>query len=236
MSLAESQSAAMLQSPRRAGGDEGEDAAQKSPLSSPAKPSFQHQGVGGASSSALADSSGSGHRTSGGGDNGLAVPLLDNPVVGQISVKKVALALKLDEARVAELLGVSSAAGAGALAPSSGRPSPSNGQATGSAFSSGPSAVRAAQAAVLGGGGAAAVMSQSDEAGLAGRLLGCFGDLFTASLDVGWKSEPDEDGTHPPKCMLTVANNDVTRVRADVESLMFQVRGGGHPRPISDLD
>ena len=146
------------------------------------------------------------------------MPLLENPVVGQISVKKVALALKLDEARVAELLGVPSG---GAPAKTVGKPGAAGNAPGGSAFATGDGAVRAANATASSAG------ISVEEAGLAGRLLGCFGDLFTASLDVGWKSEPDEDGSHPPKCMLTVANNDVTRVRADVESLMFQVSGLG---------
>ncbi len=42
---------------------------------------------------------------------------------------------------------------------------------------------------------AAAAAAGQLNAALAGQLMGCFGDLFHASLDVGWQSEPDEDGT-----------------------------------------
>ena len=153
------------------------------------------------------------------------VPVLEKPVVGQITVKRIALALKLDEQRVAELLGAtkadltslnqeasratagSSAIRSSATSTASGR-SGSQGGAVPSAFTG---AVQAASAAA---GVPLAPLSapSSEDGGLAGRLLGCFGDLFTASLDVGWKSEPNEDGSRPPKCMLTIANNDVTRV------------------------
>lgn len=64
----------------------------------------------------------------------------------------------------------------------------------------------------------------AQDAQLLGRLLGCYGDLFSASLDVGWCTDPeDPEGlAQKAKCMLTVANNDVTRVSANVETLMFQ--------------
>jgi hypothetical protein len=56
-------------------------------------------------------------------------------------------------------------------------------------------------------------------------VLLVFVDLFSASLDVGWR--PDNaagaaEGATRPAAMLTVANNDVTRVMASLESLMFQ--------------
>ena len=156
------------------------------------------------------------------------VPILEKPVVGQITVKRIALALKLDEQRVAELLGATktdpssfnqeaSRATAGSTTGRSSTMSTapdrreSRGGAVPSAFTG---AVQAASAAVgVPLAPLSAPPSQSErDSGLAGRLLGCFGDLFTASLDVGWKSEPNEDGSRPPKCMLTIANNDVTRV------------------------
>ena len=162
---------------------------------------------GGAAASSSGGDGGSPRKVGSNLAEGLAVPVLDNPVVGQITVKRVALALKLDEERVAELLGLS---GTSAAASTHNKRSPPPSSSS-SAFSSGAGAVQAANAAVGIPAGAAA----AGDAGLAGRLLGCFGDLFTASLDVGWKAEPDEDGSRPAKCMLTVANNDVTRVRID---------------------
>ncbi|KAL6760425.1 hypothetical protein V8C86DRAFT_3132417 [Haematococcus lacustris] len=61
--------------------------------------------------------------------------------------------------------------------------------------------------------------------GLLGLLMGCYGDLFSTSLDVGWRPdtrEGAEEGATRPACMLTVANNEVTRVSASLESLIFQ--------------
>ncbi|GLC71375.1 hypothetical protein PLESTF_001108700 [Pleodorina starrii] len=128
-------------------------------------------------------------------------PLLSNPVVGQLCVKKLALNLRLDEERVAQLLSAQPAGvGAAALAA-------------------------AAAVAAGGGGGAAAAATGPGAAGdIAGRLLGCYGDLFTASLDLGWRPNSDSDGSaaQRPCCMLTVASNDITRLRAEVEGLWFQ--------------
>lgn len=58
---------------------------------------------------------------------------------------------------------------------------------------------------------------------LLGGLLSCFGNLFTASLAHGWPLDASEgDEGVAPRCMLTVKNNDVTRVRAELESVLFQ--------------
>lgn len=138
-------------------------------------------------------------------------------------MKRIALALKLDEKRVAELLQGTAAepsqqrktTAAGASTTTSSSSGVKSSGNISSAFGSGSDAVYAASAAA---GVRLAPPSLSEDIGLAGRLLGCFGDIFTASLDVGWKSEPDEDGSQPPKCMLTVANNDITRVRQSLMS------------------
>ena len=105
-----------------------------------------------------------------------------SPMVGQLTLRKVLLALKLDEERLAELLRGLTSQG-----------------------------------------------TSVEQGGVVGKLLGCFGDLFSAQLDIGWPDRNQtnaeaERGSFPPKCMLTVKNNDVSRVRAEVESLMFQVR------------
>lgn len=61
-----------------------------------------------------------------------------------------------------------------------------------------------------------------------GRLLGCYGDLFTTSMDMGWGSAAaaaaagEEEAARKPCCVLTVASNEITRVRADIDSLVFQ--------------
>ncbi|MEW5318825.1 MAG: hypothetical protein WDW38_010011 [Sanguina aurantia] len=68
------------------------------------------------------------------------------------------------------------------------------------------------------------------DSGMVGRLLGCYGDLFTTSMDMGWGSgaaaaaagEGEEEAARKPRCMLTVASNEITRVRADIDSLVFQ--------------
>lgn len=60
-------------------------------------------------------------------------------------------------------------------------------------------------------------------ADIAGRLLGCYGDLFTASMDMGWRAQSDADGAaQRPCCMMTVQSNEITRLRAEVEGLWFQ--------------
>lgn len=130
-------------------------------------------------------------------ENGLQLSLPQ--IVGQVSLRRIILALKLDEERVAELLSASA------------RP----------VGSSAPKADTTAASSTSSSTSASASPFPSDVK-LASQLLSCFGDLFTTSLDVGWRSEPEADGSNPCRCMLTVSNNDVTRVRADVESLMFQ--------------
>eukprot|EP00955_Chlamydomonas_euryale_P012929 139744-Chlamydomonas_euryale.AAC.2 len=52
--------------------------------------------------------------------------------------------------------------------------------------------------------GVAGLAGVASEAALAGQLLGCFGDLFSASVEVGYKSDPEPDGSYPPRCMLKV--------------------------------
>ncbi|KAG1654977.1 hypothetical protein FOA52_004564 [Chlamydomonas sp. UWO 241] len=148
-----------------------------------ASPSTFGGGVrGGASDGGLAMAPGVAVRAPGGGGS-----LFDAPLVGQVSFKRIALGLKLDEERMQELLG---------------------------------SRTDAAASDTSGPGGAGGVSPA--ELGLAGQLMGCFGDLFNASIDVGWKAETEEDGSRPACCMLKVSNNDITRVCADIESLMFQ--------------
>lgn len=124
-------------------------------------------------------------------------PDASSPPIGRLSVRKLLLALRLDEERVVELLGLSSLS------------SSSNNQQQ-----------QQQEGGVSGEGETSPPLLNSDL--LAGRLLGCFGDLFSASMDIGWRSEPEADGSCPPRCMLTIANNDVSRVRAQVESLLFQ--------------
>ncbi len=61
---------------------------------------------------------------------------------------------------------------------------------------------------------------------MVGSLLGCFGNLFTASLAPGRPSDvaPGADVSVSPKCVVTLKNSEVTRVRADLESAMFESR------------
>ncbi len=79
------------------------------------------------------------------------------------------MALKLDEERIAQLLGATAAAtasGAQGDAPSSSEQQQQQQQAN---------------------------------ANLIGQLLGCYGELFSTSVDLGWM-EPDSDGLMQPRC------------------------------------
>ncbi|KXZ48833.1 hypothetical protein GPECTOR_25g418 [Gonium pectorale] len=130
----------------------------------------------------------------------------DGPLKLKLCVKKLALSLKLDEERIAELLS-GGATNATTTATTTATSPPS----------SGPAAAPAAPATAPPPGSAAA------GADIAGRLLGCYGDLFGASLDLGWRPESEADGAAQRACcMLSVASNDITRLRADVEGLWFQ--------------
>ncbi|KAG2489303.1 hypothetical protein HYH03_012135 [Edaphochlamys debaryana] len=150
---------------------------------------------------ALAEGAAAEARAAAAGAGAGSAPLLANPVVGQLCIKKLALSLRLDEDRVAQLL-----AGGGPVTlplplPTPSHPSPSTAS---SAF-------------------AAPASAHGPSADIAGRLLGCYGDLFTASLDTGFRPVSDDDGAvQKPCCMLTVQSNEVTRLRADVEGLWFQ--------------
>lgn len=96
-----------------------------------------------------------------------------------------------------------------------------------------------AAAAVFGG-----MLCVLQDPNLVGGLLSCFGKLFTATLAPGWQQQADtsesdqqpagnsngsgsstENGgsssSEKPCAMLTVRNNDVTRVRAELDSASF---------------
>lgn len=65
------------------------------------------------------------------------------------------------------------------------------------------------------------------DANLVSSLLGCFGNLFTTTLDTAWCQDPPDAASGAPgsealRCVLRVANNDITRVRCDLESALFQ--------------
>lgn len=90
----------------------------------------------------------------------------------------MALALKLDEARLQELL-------ADSLATNTRHAS---GHAHGQMHDS--HGVPGSDGAVRVGGGGVT----QQQAATTAQLMGCFGDLFTASLDAGWRSEGKAQG------------------------------------------
>ena len=152
---------------------------------------------------------------------------------------RLALNLRLDEERIAQLLG-----GGGDAAAAADTAAAAAGP-TGFGFRPPPSAATASAAAAA-----------TASADIAGRLLGCYGDLFTASLDTGFRpaavaaaaTAAAEGGgggggggggaasgggaalaaavageaPMRPCAMLTVASNDITRLRVEVEGLWFQ--------------
>lgn len=80
------------------------------------------------------------------------------------------------------------------------------------------------------------------DAGLLGGLLGCFGQLFTATIAPGWPTQTQDnsllaaskemhssscnsssaDGTAAPQAIVTLRNNEVTRVKANLEAAAFE--------------
>jgi len=79
-------------------------------------------------------------------------------------------------------------------------------------------------AAPAGGGGGAGRDAGRDAGGdVLSSLVGCFGDLFSASVAPTWTAGEGEggDGAASQKLLVSVRNNAVTRVRADVESLLL---------------
>eukprot|EP00798_Chlamydomonas_sp_ICE-L_P013178 gene13178-30664_t len=129
-------------------------------------------GTPGLSRRGTAEEGGAGGSTGGSGTKtaSVEVPVLENPVVGQISVKKISVSLKLDEERIARLLAPAATATATAASASSG----------------------------LSGKGVRQQAGDAAAARIIGQLLGCYGDLFSTSLDLGWK-DPDSDGHMEPK-------------------------------------
>jgi hypothetical protein len=106
-------------------------------------------------------------------------------MTGVVVTCRLAVSLRLDEERLAELL--ESGAGAHALS-----------QAVTSANGSHNNSKAISNNKGGGGGG-----------GVLGTLLGSYGDLFSMSFDVGWKpdnSPEAEEGATQPACMLTVSH------------------------------
>mmetsp|Transcript_20153 Transcript_20153/g.36210 ORF Transcript_20153/g.36210 Transcript_20153/m.36210 type:complete len:1754 (-) Transcript_20153:729-5990(-) len=141
---------------------------------------------------------------------GEAAHILVDPLVGRLSLRRVGLSLVLDDRRLKSLL----------------------------------KGLMASSAALIGSGGGTGNTGTGNKkskskSSLAAELLACHGDLFSASLDVGWvpkkpiarvdgsPSPRRKNGESPSKamescCMLTVANSEITRVKAEVESFWFQ--------------
>lgn len=82
-------------------------------------------------------------------------------------------------------------------------------------------------------------VSAFQDAGLLSGLLGCFGQLFTATVAPGWApqqqdslytaaADPDNsassttDGDVAPQAIVTLRNNEVTRVKANLEAAAFE--------------
>jgi hypothetical protein len=79
------------------------------------------------------------------------------------------------------------------------------------------------------------------DANLLGGLLGCFGQLFTATVAPGWPSQQQDslltasmetggtgsssngaDSAGAPQAIVTLRNNEVTRVKANLEAASFE--------------
>ena len=65
-----------------------------------------------------------------------------------------------------------------------------------------------------------------------GSLLGCYGSLFTTCLDTAWvpenpnAAEANSSSSQPQqeslRYVVSIANNEITRVKCDLESVLFQ--------------
>lgn len=82
-------------------------------------------------------------------------------------------------------------------------------------------------------------VSALQDAGLLSGLLGCFGQLFTATVAPGWAPQQQDslytaaadpgististtDGDLAPQAIVTLRNNEVTRVKANLEAAAFE--------------